>query len=312
MAEPVTNAPTTLGGTITIEADGNFAYHPDDGDTGVTDTFTYRVCDATPCTASTVGEQHRHAEPARSPARSGTSATTPQRAATAPPTPRSTPSPRPRPPPAPATPSSSSTATTPAPTWTPGTLLEANERLIGEAVALTLDPDGGGPLPPSPCTPARPGARPTLTATGEDVVVLASGATVTGLELDPSGAGGGIAGGTGDDRLHHRRRHHHRHRHRRHPARPRARRHHRHLQRLQPDRHHQRRDRRPAQQRRHRQLRRPPARSRSPPPAPGASTPPAPNLGTSSVRHHHRHRVAHRRRQPDQHHRHGHASATSR
>ena len=28
VAEPVTNAPTTLGGTITIEADGNFTYQP--------------------------------------------------------------------------------------------------------------------------------------------------------------------------------------------------------------------------------------------------------------------------------------------
>ncbi len=54
MAEPVTNAPTTLGGTITIEADGNFTYHPDDADVGVTDTFTYRVCDASPCNSGTV------------------------------------------------------------------------------------------------------------------------------------------------------------------------------------------------------------------------------------------------------------------
>ena len=54
VAQPVTNAPTTLGGTITIESDGNFTYHPDDVDTGVTDTFTYRVCDASPCNSGTV------------------------------------------------------------------------------------------------------------------------------------------------------------------------------------------------------------------------------------------------------------------
>ncbi|KAA1420959.1 tandem-95 repeat protein [Nocardioides humilatus] len=53
VAEPVTNAATTQGGSITIEADGNFTYVPDDGDTGITDTFTYRVCDATPCNSST-------------------------------------------------------------------------------------------------------------------------------------------------------------------------------------------------------------------------------------------------------------------
>ena len=54
VAEPVTNAPTTLGGTITIESDGNFTYHPDDVDTGITDSFTYRVCDASPCNSGTV------------------------------------------------------------------------------------------------------------------------------------------------------------------------------------------------------------------------------------------------------------------
>ena len=50
----MTNAPTTLGGTITIESDGNFTYQPDDADVGVTDTFTYRVCDASPCNSGTV------------------------------------------------------------------------------------------------------------------------------------------------------------------------------------------------------------------------------------------------------------------
>ena len=54
VVEPVTNAPTTLGGTITIEADGNFTYHPDDVDTGVTRQFTYRVCDTSPCNSGTV------------------------------------------------------------------------------------------------------------------------------------------------------------------------------------------------------------------------------------------------------------------
>ena len=37
-----------------------------------------------------------------------------------------------------------------------GYAMEANERLIGEVAGLTLDPDGGGPLPPSRCIPAPP------------------------------------------------------------------------------------------------------------------------------------------------------------
>ena len=43
------------GGTITIEADGNFTYHPDDVDTAITDTFTYRVCDAAPAACTSNG-----------------------------------------------------------------------------------------------------------------------------------------------------------------------------------------------------------------------------------------------------------------
>src|SRR5262249_3998003 len=41
VAQPVSNAATTQGGTITVNADGSFTYQPQVGDTGITDTFTY-------------------------------------------------------------------------------------------------------------------------------------------------------------------------------------------------------------------------------------------------------------------------------
>ncbi len=72
-----------------------------------------------------------------------------------------------------------------------GLVLKANQSLIGEYVGLTID--GTALVPSSPFLP------PLLTATDADVVTLASGNTLAGLQLDPSGAGGGIAGGAGDD-----------------------------------------------------------------------------------------------------------------
>jgi hypothetical protein len=80
-----------------------------------------------------------------------------------------------------------------------GYTMNAGERLIGEDVGLTVDPDGpGGPLTAQVLHPANPGAKPTLTATGADVIDLNTGNEIRGFVIDPSGAGGGIAGGTGD------------------------------------------------------------------------------------------------------------------
>ena len=45
--------------------------------------------------------------------------------------------------------------------------------------------------------PGTTGAQPTLTASNEDVVVLASNVLVDGVDIDPSGTGGGISGGAG-------------------------------------------------------------------------------------------------------------------
>ena len=76
--------------------------------------------------------------------------------------------------------------------------MNAGERLIGEHEGLTVDPDQGGPLAGVTLHPANPGAHPTLTATGADVIDLDDANEVRGFNLDPQGAGGGIAGSTGD------------------------------------------------------------------------------------------------------------------
>ena len=72
-----------------------------------------------------------------------------------------------------------------------GILMKASQQLIGEGASLvvggtTLFTGGGGP------------ARPRLTDNNADVVELAAGNTVAGMTIDPSGTGGGIAGGSGD------------------------------------------------------------------------------------------------------------------
>jgi len=78
-----------------------------------------------------------------------------------------------------------------------GYAMAANERLVGEHSGLSLDPDGGGPLGSATLHPGTPGAHPTLMASGEDVIVLATGSTIDGVNIDPGAGGGGIAGGAG-------------------------------------------------------------------------------------------------------------------
>jgi VCBS repeat-containing protein len=196
VAEPVTNAPTTLGGTITIESDGNFTYHPDDVDTAVTDTFTYRVCDNSPCNSSTVANatgtlnlpiagQVWYVKNNQAPGGDGTSDTPFDTLLAAE--------------------NASQTGDTVyvfdgdnTPTkLNTGYLMEANERLIGESRPLSLDPDGAGALPTVSLFPGTSGAQPTLTASNEDVVVLASNVLVDGVDVDPAGTGGGISGAAG-------------------------------------------------------------------------------------------------------------------
>ncbi len=68
--------------------------------------------------------------------------------------------------------------------------LKDGQRLLGEAATLQI---GATVL-----ETAKPLKRPTLTDSNADVVSLASGNTVRGLQIDPSGTGGGIAGDAGD------------------------------------------------------------------------------------------------------------------
>ncbi|GAA3537532.1 Ig-like domain-containing protein [Nocardioides daeguensis] len=71
-----------------------------------------------------------------------------------------------------------------------GIVLKSGQRLVGEAQDLVV---GGVTL-----AAGVAGQRPLLTATGADVVTMAAANDVTGVRIDPSGAGGGIAAGAGD------------------------------------------------------------------------------------------------------------------
>ena len=79
-----------------------------------------------------------------------------------------------------------------------GYAMNSGERLIGEHEGLVVDPDQGGGLTADTLHPANPGAHPTLTATDEDVIALDDGNEVRGFNVDPEGTGGGIAGAAGD------------------------------------------------------------------------------------------------------------------
>ncbi|WP_206051759.1 Ig-like domain-containing protein [Nocardioides ferulae] len=68
--------------------------------------------------------------------------------------------------------------------------LKADQRLLGELADLEV----GGHL----LAAGVAGARPIVANAGADVVSLAAGNTVRGLRIDPQGSGGGIAGGAGD------------------------------------------------------------------------------------------------------------------
>jgi trimeric autotransporter adhesin len=76
--------------------------------------------------------------------------------------------------------------------YTTGIELENNQSLIGEGVALVVDPGTG------PVTLVAAGSPPTLTRTGGTAVLLASGNTVRGLNVTSSGGAGvvGTAAGT--------------------------------------------------------------------------------------------------------------------
>jgi Bacterial cadherin-like domain/Bacterial Ig domain len=183
---PVTGGPTTLGGTFTIEADGNFTYTPPTGQEGVSDTFDYTVTDGTTSDTGTVtiplAERAWYVDNAATAGGTGRSSDPFDTLAEAE--------------------SASNSNDTVYVFEGDGTTggydtgygLTTGERLIGEASDLTMDPDGGGGLGTETYFSGNPANRPVLTALDEDVVGLGSGATVRGLALDPAGTGGGIFG----------------------------------------------------------------------------------------------------------------------
>jgi VCBS repeat-containing protein len=177
---------TSGGGSVTINGNGSFSVQPDDGDT--TDSFTYTVSDGVASSVGTVtismnGDQVWYVKNNQAAGGDGTSDTPFDTLAEAE-----------------AASGSGDTVyvfdgdNTSANLDT-GYVMDSGERLVGEARSLSADPDGAGSAPSTTIFPGTPGAQPTLSATDEDVVVLAAGASVDGFVLDPSGTGGGVFGG---------------------------------------------------------------------------------------------------------------------
>lgn len=176
---------TSLGGMAVLDADGDFVYTPPVGCAAGPDTFDYTVLDGDPTgelsdtgqvtieltgcvwyvSNDAVGGDGASATPfstlAQAATASGTGDTIHVAAG-----------------------DGSSTG------YDAGIVLSDGQRLVGAAVDLEV---GGAIL-----EVGDPTERPSLTATDTDVVSLASGNLVTGLRIDPSGAGSGIAGGPGD------------------------------------------------------------------------------------------------------------------
>ncbi|NYD28982.1 Ig-like domain-containing protein [Nocardioides kongjuensis] len=175
---------TTQGGSVTLQADGDFVYTPPAGCIS-TDTFSYQVTDNDPDGAATgtgtvtvpvsgcvwyvandgPGNSGTSTAPfdtlAQAQVASGTDQTIYVDAG-----------------------DGTSTG------YAAGIALKADQRLLGEAEDLVV---GGVTL-----SAGVAGQRPLLTASGTDVVSLAAGNTVAGLTIDPSGTSSGVAGGAGD------------------------------------------------------------------------------------------------------------------
>uniref|UniRef100_UPI003568614C beta strand repeat-containing protein n=1 Tax=Paraconexibacter sp. TaxID=2949640 RepID=UPI003568614C len=173
--------PTNDGGSVTLQSDGDFVFTPAPGCTDTSDFFTYTVTDGV---ASDTGQVTIALDGCvwyvdnDDPGNAGTSSApfdTLAQAQTA-----------------------SGTGHTifvfdgddSTTGLDAGITLKDDQRLLGEAATLRI---GASVL-----QAGVPAKRPTLTNSGADVVSLASGNTVRGLQIDPSGAGGGIAGGAGD------------------------------------------------------------------------------------------------------------------
>lgn len=177
---------TTAGGSATLEADGDLTYTPPVGCPAVTDTFTYAVTDQDPAGArtaeATVTVQTSDCVWYVSNSAAGSTGTSAAPFDTL---------------------AQAQAASLAGHTiyvlggdgtslgYDAGIALKAGQRLVGQAVALVV---GSSTL-----APAVPASRPRLTASSANVVTLAAGNTVTGLLLDPSGAGSAVDGGSGDN-----------------------------------------------------------------------------------------------------------------
>lgn len=172
---------TDRGGSVVLEADGDFTYRPPAGCTGTADTFTYELTDgdATGDAEATIefagcvwyvdndasGDSGTSTAPFDTLAQAVTAGAAGDTLYVA-----------------------RGDGTTSG--YADGAALKADQRLVGAAVDLAVD----GHL----LLAGDPGERPALTRTGGDVVDLATGNLVTGVAIDPSGAGSGIAGSAGD------------------------------------------------------------------------------------------------------------------
>ncbi|MCW2922761.1 MAG: hypothetical protein JWM98_165 [Thermoleophilia bacterium] len=174
-------AMTATAGTITtFQADGDFVYQPPAGCAVASDTVTYTVSDGTLTTIGTItiaisGCVFYVDNAAAGNAGTSTAPFDTLAQAEAKTVPGST--------------TYLSTGDGTSTGQASGYALDANEQLIGRAADLVV---GGFTL--QAATPSYP----LITRTGADAVTLASGNTVSGFEVDPAGAGSGVAGDAGD------------------------------------------------------------------------------------------------------------------
>ncbi|WP_183092703.1 beta strand repeat-containing protein [Nocardioides stalactiti] len=178
-AETVTSAD---GGSAVIEADGDFVFTPAPGCTDTTDTFDYELSDGTDTDTGTVTIDLsgcvwyvRNNATAGGGGVSNAPFDTLLEAQDA----------------------SSSGDTiyvyqgdTTSNGYDTGITLKANQALLGELVDLVIGSDT--------LATGFVNARPRLTNTDADVITLDDNNTVRGVLVNPTGSGGGIAGGTGD------------------------------------------------------------------------------------------------------------------
>ncbi|MEO6350362.1 MAG: S-layer homology domain-containing protein, partial [Candidatus Limnocylindrales bacterium] len=176
---------TTNGGSVTIEADGDFVYVSDPGDLCVptSDAFNYTVNDGGSPNRTDIGQVTIALSGCvwyvsnNAPGNAGSSTLPFDTLAQA------------------------QTASAAGHTififdgdnttlgYSAGITLKANQRLLGEDVTLVVGSD---------TLWTATANRPTITDLNADVVELAAGNEVRGLQIDPAGNGGGIAGGAGD------------------------------------------------------------------------------------------------------------------